>query len=105
MIVVIGRVVTDAAKREQLVRIAHAVASTSREEEGCRSYRIYEDTEISNEFVFVEEWEDQAALERHFGTPHVAEFMQAIPETVVATPDVRFHTIASTVDLAEVQRR
>jgi quinol monooxygenase YgiN len=105
MIVVIGRVVTDAAKREQLVRIAQAVASASREEEGCRSYRVHEDTEFSNEFVFVEEWEDQAALERHFGTAHIAQFMAAIPDAVVATPDVKFHTIASTVDLAELQRR
>jgi hypothetical protein len=28
--------------------------------------------------------------------------MQAIPAAIVAAPDVRFHTIASTMDLADV---
>jgi hypothetical protein len=28
--------------------------------------------------------------------------MQAIPDTIVAPPDVKFHTIASSMDLAEV---
>ena len=102
MIVVIGRVVTDATRRGDLVRIGQAVASASRAEEGCLSYRVYQDTEAENEFVFVEEWESQEALTRHFGTPHIARFMEAIPAAVVAPPDVRFHTIASSVDLADL---
>jgi quinol monooxygenase YgiN len=78
------------------------VAATSRQEAGCISYRLYEDTERPNEFVFVEEWEDSEALQQHFATSHVREFMQAIPATVTAPSDVKFHTIASTMDLADV---
>ena len=102
MIVVVGRVSTDAAKRDQLIAVAQKVAAASREEAGCISYRVHEDTEQPNHFVFVEEWEDNGALQQHFGTPHIAEFMQAIPETIVAPPDVKFHEIASTRDLSEV---
>jgi quinol monooxygenase YgiN len=104
MIVVVGRVRTDADKRAELVRIGQAVAAVSRAEAGCISYRLCEDTEIENEFVFVEEWDSSQALRRHFATPHVAEFMQAIPATIVGAPDVKFHTIASSMDLAEVSR-
>ena len=102
MIVVIGRVRTDADKREALVRVGQAVAAASRTEAGCVSYRLYEDTEIRNEFVFVEEWESNEALQRHFATPHVQEFMHEIPATIVAPPNVKFHTIASSMDLADV---
>jgi quinol monooxygenase YgiN len=102
MIVVVGRVRTDAAKREALMRVGQAVAAASRAEAGCISYRVYEDTEIDNEFVFVEEWDSDEALKRHFATAHVHEFLQAIPATIVAPPDVKFHTIASSLDLAEV---
>lgn len=102
MIVVVGRVQTDAEKRDALVRIGQAVAAASREEPGCISYRLYEDTELENEFVFVEEWESDEALQRHFATSHIEEFMRAIPATFVAPPDVKFHTIASTTDLADV---
>jgi quinol monooxygenase YgiN len=102
MIVVVGRVVTDTDRRETLIRIGQAVAAASRQETGCVSYRLYEDTERENEFVFIEEWESSEALKRHFATPHIAEFMSAIPATLIAPPDVKFHTIASTMDLSEV---
>src|ERR1700692_2758884 len=102
MIVVVGRVRTDAGKSESLVRIGQAVAAASREEPGCIGYRICEDTEDAKEFVFVEEWESDDALKQHFGTAHIAEFMRAIPSAVVSAPDVKFHEIASTRDLADV---
>jgi quinol monooxygenase YgiN len=102
MIVVVGRVQTDASKRESLMRVGQAVAAASRAEAGCISYRLYEDTEIENEFVFVEEWDSDAALRAHFATSHVREFMSAILATIVGPPDVKFHTIASSMDLADV---
>jgi quinol monooxygenase YgiN len=102
MIVVVGRVQTDPEKRAQMLEVAHKVASASREEEGCVDYRVFEDTEQPNNFVFVEEWKDEDALQQHFGTGHIAEFMQAILGTIVAPPDVRFHEIASTRDLSQV---
>ena len=102
MIVVVGRVQTDPDKRAELVRIGQAVAASSRQEPGCISYRLYQHTEGEDEFVFVEEWESEEALQRHFATVHVAEFLQAIQATIIAPPDVKFHTIASSMDLADV---
>ena len=103
MIVVVGRVRTDTEKRDALIRVGQAVAAASRAEAGCISYRLYEDTELENEFVFVEEWSGSDALQAHFATAHVRDFMQAIPPTLVAPPDVKFHTIAGTMDLADVR--
>ena len=47
-------------------------------------------------------WEEDEALQSHFATPHLRDFMQAIPATITAPPDVKFHTIASSMDLADV---
>lgn len=105
MIVVVGRVSTDAGKRAQLIEVAQKVASASREEAGCIDYRFYEDSEQPNRFVFVEEWESEAALQEHFRAPHIAEFMQSIGGAIVAAPDVKFHEVASTRDLSEVASR
>lgn len=102
MIVVVGRVQTDADRRDQLIGIAQTLAGASRLEPGCISYRFYEDTEQPNEFVFVEEWESDEALQQHFGTEHIGQFMRAVPATVTAPPDVNFHTIASSRDLSNV---
>jgi quinol monooxygenase YgiN len=103
MIVVVGRVSTDADKRDELIRIGQAVAAASRQEAGCIGYRLYEDTDVENDFVFIEEWESREALLAHFATAHIAQFMQAIRGAIVAPPDVKFHTIESSMDLTDVQ--
>jgi quinol monooxygenase YgiN len=103
MIVVVGRISSDAERRSEAIRIGQALARASREEEGCLGYRFYQDTEAENDFVFVEEWEDEQALRRHFRTEHIAEFMRSVPATLVAPPDVKFHTITSTRDLSEMR--
>jgi quinol monooxygenase YgiN len=102
MIVVVGRVQTDAVKRAELIRVGQTVAAASRQEPGCITYRLYEDTERENAFMFVEEWESDDALRQHFASPHIAVFLEAIRATIVAPPDVKFHTIASSMDLADV---
>ena len=103
MIVVVGKVRTDPERRAELVRVGQRVAAASREEPGCLHYRVYQDSEDENAYVFVEEWVSEEALRAHFATPHIAQFMAAIPATLVDPPDVKFHTVASTVDLADVQ--
>jgi len=102
MIVVVARVSTDAERRDEMVRLGQTVAAASREEAGCLNYALYQNTESENDFVMVEEWEDDEALQRHFRTAHIAAFMGALPATLVAPPDVRFHTIESTRDLSNV---
>lgn len=102
MIVVVGRVQTDAEKRAELIRIGQEVARASREEAGCIGYRFYADTEREDAYVFVEEWESLAALREHFKTPHIATFMQAVQAAIVATPDVQFHEVARTYGLDDV---
>jgi quinol monooxygenase YgiN len=102
MIVVVGRVRTDTDKREALLEIGQTLAAASRAEAGCIDYRLYQDTENSDHFVFVEEWESEEALQQHFGTAHIAQFMRAVPAALVAPPDVKFHEVASTRDLSNV---
>jgi quinol monooxygenase YgiN len=102
MVVAIGRVRTNAEKRARLVRIGQRVAAASRREAGCISYQVCQDTESENDFVFVEQWESEDALEQHFGTPHASEFMAAIRDAIVGPPNVKFHTVASSRDVADV---
>jgi len=99
----VGRIKSDAERRSETIRLAQALAQASREEEGCLGCRLYQDTEAENDFVFVEEWVDELALQRHFRAAHIAEFMRSVPATLIAPPDVKFHTITSTRELSETQ--
>lgn len=105
MIVVVGRVQTSPERRDELIELGQRVARASREEAGCIGYRLYENTEQANEFVFVEEWDSEEALQRHFATAHIAGFMAAFGAALSAEPDVQFHTVAGTRTLADVARR
>ncbi len=105
MIVVVGNVTTDREHREELIRLGETVAAASREEAGCLAYRLFQATDDENAFVFVEEWEDRAALDAHFATDHIATFMRAFPGVLAAPPDVRFHDVSGTRTMADVAGR
>jgi quinol monooxygenase YgiN len=96
---------TDDGRRSELVELGQTLARASREEAGCLGYRMFADTEDPNRFVFIEEWEDDAALQAHFRTPHIQHFMSRVPKLVTAPPDVGFHTVSATRDLSNVTER
>jgi quinol monooxygenase YgiN len=104
VIVVVGKVRTDAERRAELTRIGEAVAAASREEAGCVDYRLYQSPEDPDAFVFVEEWESREALDAHFATPHIATFMRELPPLLAGAPDVKFHDVSGFRTLADVSR-
>lgn len=55
-------------RNEFLAEVNELVAST-RKEDGCLSYQLYESIDSENEFVMVENWRDQAAIEGHNQSP------------------------------------
>jgi len=95
MLVVAGRIPVKAERREDAVRLALEVAEATRAESGCRSYRFYGDLEDPNAFFIFEEWDDEAALGRHFATPHMAKFLQEAPELVSGAFEITRYEISS----------
>jgi quinol monooxygenase YgiN len=95
MIVVTGRVRIAAENRERFVEVATAMCAGSREEDGCGGYRFYSDLEQEERYVFVEEWRDDEALQRHFAQAHTAAFMSGLAPLLAEPADVLFHTTAS----------
>ncbi len=67
---------SEGAVREAL----QALVSATRQEEGCRAYDLYESASAPGTFVTVERWVDQAALDAHMQTPHVAAAFAAAGE-------------------------
>lgn len=65
------------SEREAIRAALAEVIPATRAEDGCDEYGCYEDTQKPGRYVFVERWRDQAALDRHLGTPHMAAWMKA----------------------------
>jgi quinol monooxygenase YgiN len=96
VIVVTGRAQIPAANRARFIEIATEMCRHSREDEGCSGYRVYADLEQDDHYVFIEEWADEDALQKHFAQPHTAAFMAELPGLLGGAPDALFHTVAAT---------
>jgi quinol monooxygenase YgiN len=95
MIVVTGRVHIAPENRERFIAVATEMCSRSREEDACRGYRVYADLEQDDRYIFIEEWADDDALQRHFAQPHTATFMGALIPLLAEPADAVFHTVES----------
>jgi quinol monooxygenase YgiN len=54
----------------------------TRQEEGCIEYRLHQDNTDPGVFIFYENWESMAALDRHITTPHYKQYTAAIEGAV-----------------------
>lgn len=75
------------------VAVQTMIAAT-RAESGCLSYELLADTERSGEFLFVEQWEDQAAIDAHFAAPHFQSFGETLAKLSAAPMRATIFTIA-----------
>ena len=57
-----------------------AMVAASRAEEGCLGYSYATDILDRSKFIIVVKWADQAALDHHFATPHMAAFQRALQD-------------------------
>lgn len=94
--IVIARVSCKPEQRDHLIEILTRLQTASREEDGCLNYGFCEAIEEENAFVAVEEWRDRDTLARHLQTPHIAEFLAALPEAIDGAPEIASHEISET---------
>ena len=69
-----------AEKREDFLEKAQRLIASSRAEEGCLAYDLYESTTEENKFVMVEQWRDDEAVSTHNKTAALQELFKAMPD-------------------------
>ena len=62
----------------QLLAVFRDLVAKSRAEAGNLRYDLHQDLQNENRFVFVETWQDQAAVDSHNASGHFQGFVQAI---------------------------
>lgn len=95
MIVVAGKVTVKPDARADAVAAAQRMADATRAEPGCISYGFYADVGDPNTILIFEEWADEAALQRHFATPHMAAFAAEIPRFVAGASAIKRYVVES----------
>lgn len=54
----------------------------TRQEEGCREYRLHQDHENPAVFVFYENWQNLACLEQHMNSAHFQAYVAAVGDLI-----------------------
>ena len=95
MKIIIAKAQVKPDMRAKFIEAAEALVAATRSEAGCIAYEFYESPSAPGSFVMVERWADEAAIDRHFTTPHMAAFFGVAGECVTAPPQIEEFTIAS----------
>ena len=66
----------------------------TRREQGCIEYRLHQDNDDPAVFVFYENWESAACLEKHAETEHYKAFTKALRGLVGEKNAIRMNLIA-----------
>jgi quinol monooxygenase YgiN len=94
VLVVIANLSGKSDKREECKAALAKAAAASRGDAGCLGYTFSVDVENPDHYVSVELWEDQAALDAHFGAPHLAELMTVAADLLAGEVDIKTYSVS-----------
>jgi quinol monooxygenase YgiN len=71
---IIARVFVKPESTEEFIAAAQVIVENTHKEPGCLSYQLYQDPVQKTDFIFVESYKDQAAIDAHFAAQYFKEF-------------------------------
>lgn len=76
-------------KLSDFTKLCNELIKESRKEEGCVSYHLQQNTEKENQFVFVEEWKSNEAIEKHNSSEHFTKIVPLLIEICENAPVIQ----------------
>lgn len=73
----IAQILAKTEKRALVKSELQKLIAPTRLEKGCINYDLHQDMENPNLFIFHENWESKAFLEKHLGSAHIAQYQEA----------------------------
>ncbi len=82
MIIVHGTFLVKPEVRDDALEMMRQMALASRSEHGCITYEFYMGVTDPNTMLLFQEWDSVEALEDHFDTAHMEEFVRHLPQVL-----------------------
>jgi quinol monooxygenase YgiN len=99
MLIVSGTISLDPANHDAALAAVGPLVQATLAEEGNITYGFWVHPDNRGEFLVYEEWVDQEAMDVHFATPHMAEFMGAMANLGVTGTDVVRHEVTDSTKI------
>ena len=90
---VVVRIRARSEKVDEVRELLRSLVGPTRKESGCVSYDLLQNREDPTDFTFVEEWESDAAFERHAASDHIKTIGPKLEPVVADAPDIRTYVV------------
>jgi quinol monooxygenase YgiN len=91
---ILAKVYIKPGKEGEFIKVAKEMVENSQKEEGCQSYMLYQDPYEKTNFIVVEKYKNQAAVDAHFGMPYFKEFGPKIADITSGPIEIKIYDIA-----------
>jgi quinol monooxygenase YgiN len=81
-------------KESDFLAAAGVIIENTRKEDGCLSYNLYQDPVEKTNFIFVERYKNQAAIDAHFAAPYFKEFGTKTGDMTAKPMEIKIFDIA-----------
>jgi quinol monooxygenase YgiN len=88
------------AAKAQAATLLKELAAASKQDAGLLRFEILERTAPSNQFVIIEAWKDEAALNAHAATAHAKQFRDKMQPHLIAPIDDRLSIVTTVSPIA-----
>jgi quinol monooxygenase YgiN len=90
-----ARVFIKPGLENEFIETAKMMIENSNKEEGCLGYMLYQDPYEKTNFIFVEKYKNQAAIDTHFATAYFKEFGTKIADMTSKPTEIKIIDIAA----------
>ena len=91
MIIVTGHAIAREGAGEAMQNLAVEHVLRSRGEPGCVSHEVSRDVQQPERFVFLERWQDMAALQAHFRVETSRQFVKSLAQLADGRPEMAIY--------------
>jgi quinol monooxygenase YgiN len=94
---IVAHVHVKADKAKDFAEAAKEMIENSNKEAGCRFYQLFESPYDNTKFVFVEEYDNQAAVDAHFASDYFKGFGPKITDMLAEPNQIKIISVAKEV--------
>ncbi|MCI0754575.1 putative quinol monooxygenase [Teichococcus vastitatis] len=88
MLHVIAEFTARSGQEDALRQALRDVLAPTRAEDGCHEYTLLADSTQPDHLILREQWRDDAALDAHFGQPHMKQLIARFDELLATPPAI-----------------
>jgi quinol monooxygenase YgiN len=86
---VVARITARPERVDDVRALLSELIEPTRKEAGCIRYELLQNKSDPTDFTFVEEWENDDALDAHAASEHIKQVASRLTDLITGAPDIR----------------